>query len=246
LESDAILDILPNNAKIDRTRIGIVGFSAGGWLARMSTVYFLKQVDAKGSTLIPRVCCLFFGMAGDLTLDYWVKPRPLRAKRPEHLVRGIAQIECSDSPYTEAFMGQDTATRAAWCDYWWDSAQYLDLCIEQTGFSRKLSQTAPEHREKTLDSSLEDIFTQVFLARSPLATTWPITLLVHGTSDNIVLLEESQHTYQQMQSIGIPVTLRTVEKGNHDLVDAKTGEHLPDKVEALLEAALFMICHLRR
>lgn len=235
--------LLPEQITIDQDRIGFTGFSAGGWVARIAIVDFIKAYAAGESKLKPAAFASFFGMGGSFLTEKWFAQRndDWHTRTPEHIAKKQRPSECADCAYTPTIQSADLATRGSWCAYWWDSGNFLDLCLDEPGFAAKLRKIPVQDREDYLTARYEALFPQIFLAKNRLASHWPATILVHGSLDPIVSIDESLRTHQQLQQLGVPVKLRQVEFGNHDLHDENTKLYLPDKAMAIADATRFLI-----
>lgn len=232
---------------MDIDNVSVAGFSAGSYLARILTVYTLKH----HTRIQIKACLLFYGMGGDFFLDYWVKPRiPLDTPPPTH---GIDEREIADCPYSDYLPGYGEARRRTpWCEWWWNTASFLDLCTGEKGLSRVLRELeTPSEREQYMlkrklnheegGHGYEDLFPQLYLSTDENAASWPPTMLVHGTADPAVPLEESLHTYAPLGRYQDKHVLLLVEGGNHDLNHTETGIPLPEKEEAIAKAANFIM-----
>jgi acetyl esterase/lipase len=187
---------------------------------------------------------------------------------PENVDCPTAQpAELADCPYTAELPGyKDCPTRAAWCKYWWDSGCVYDLHLRMPGFSetlravsspsaraRYVAQLGPQYRllfpELLLDHIIEHKKDASFTANSgyvssasiPAGPAWPETILVHGSKDPIVPFEESTHTKEQLDTLGIHAELVVVTNGDHDLVHFETKEQLPEREQAIARVVDFLL-----
>lgn len=239
---------LPPGRQMDLDKISVAGFSAGSYIARILVVHSLKR-----KTRIQfKSCVLFYGMGGDFLLDYWVEPRISPETPPPD--RRIDENEIADCPYSTHLPGYGEAERRTpWCEWWWDTARFLDLCTGEEGLSDELrkSSTTDKREEYMLERkterrsnhnaySYEDIFPQLYLRDGSKAPFWPKTMLIHGTSDPSVMLEETMHTWNQLNQDDQKHRLVIVKGGNHDLNDCISGKPLEDKVKALEDAVVFI------
>lgn len=251
--SQELASYLPTGTSVDIDNVAVAGFSAGSYIARILTVYTLKHQ----TRIQIKACLLFYGMGGDFFLDYWVKPRiPPDTPHPEHAI-GLEEI--ADCPYSEHLPGYGEALkRTPWCEWWWDTTTFLDLCTGEKGLSIALREltTSAEREEYMLKRrknqeqqgkyGYEDLFPQLYLCNEENATAWPPTMLIHGTADPAVPLDESLHTFAQLGQYQDKHVLLQVEGGNHDLNDVTTGIPLPEKEEAIAKAAEFIILRIAR
>lgn len=238
---------------MDIDNVAVAGFSAGSYIARILTVYTLKH----HTRIQIKACLLFYGMGGDFFLDYWIKPRlPLDTPPPAHAI-GLEEI--ADCPYSDHLPGYGEALRRTpWCEWWWNTATFLDLCTREKGLSMALREfeTSSEREEYMLKSQnkqqqqrkygYDDLFPQLYLRNDDNAGSWPPTMLIHGTADPAVPLEESLHTFAQLGHYQDKHVLLQVQGGNHDLNDVKTGIPLPEKEEAIAKAADFIISRIAK
>jgi acetyl esterase/lipase len=244
---EAVSSILPSGFQMDLTRVAVAGFSAGCYLARIGVAHSLKYQ----TSIQFKACLLFYGMGGDFLLDYWVKPRiPLDTPPPQVDFTSKEIADCPYSPHLPGYRG--AIPRTAWGVWWWDRGCFLDYCTGEDGLSARLReyQTSAEREAYMRDKASamkkskgedEDILPQLFLDKLENAAKWPSSLLIHGTADPLVPIQESIHSYEQLdRGRRGSHQLLLVQGGDHDLNDPRTGEPLPAKAQALQKAASFI------
>jgi acetyl esterase/lipase len=147
-----------------------------------------------------------------------------RETRLWHLVKHIVEMdssskERSDHPYTATLDGYDMTepTNHVW-DYWLSSrGTLLDALTGQHGLGEVVSAQSYDERTAAVPTKHAQVIPQLWLHHSDEATSFPPTLLVHGTADEAVPYEESVNTQRQLERRGVDVELVTVRGANHNL-----------------------------
>jgi acetyl esterase/lipase len=91
--------------------------------------------------------------------------------------------------------------------------------------------------KQTLPARAQSLFPQLLISSS-----WPPTLLLHGTKDTIVLISESREIHAALEKRGIKVELKEIEGEDHgfDVVPEVANQYgkVFDQVEEFIKSGL--------
>lgn len=224
---------LPASSSVDARRIAVAGSSAGAYQARAACIYGSPK---------PAALMTAYGLGGDLLLDHWTHPRPPTAlaqmvdleKVPALLAdRTVVSYNAAPSdvsvPITERF---------ALTVRWELDGTMLDGIFGRPGLGEKLRAVDYAERKAWLPEDLRPGFLQLCVDG-----TYPPSVFVHGTADEVVPDVESKFHYKQLQELGIRTELLLVEGAGHGLVEFKPDgiDLRPDGLEAYGKSFDFIV-----
>ncbi|KAJ3031792.1 hypothetical protein HDV00_008122 [Rhizophlyctis rosea] len=232
---------LPSNIKLDGTKIAVAGFSGGGYPARAAGFLAPK----------PKAIMSVYGMGGDWLLDHWLQPNQphptINFIFPEDPVKIAALLatkpaSIGDSPVSVVPPGQfvDDLGRMGLFTAWVNNGTILDTLTTKTGLSATLRALPYGSRYAAIPTQYKPLFLEYLYTKS-----FPPTVLVHGTADDVVLPAESEKTYNQLKALGVTTQYLTLAGAGHGLVDA-TGQPYPGSDAILLQGANFLLQQLRK
>ncbi|KDR82927.1 hypothetical protein GALMADRAFT_859394 [Galerina marginata CBS 339.88] len=205
--------------KVDPNKIAVSGSSAGGLCAYLAATHCVPK---------PKALVSIYGMGGNFFTSHYLKPKE------EIFFRGRELLESSDFseylyPYTHGTLspisdsplayhpqtyhipGYPANKRMLLARLYLQLGTFLDY---YTGMhSPSLSKLLLDILETEGTPTVEDykrlipqghrsIFPQLGVNR-----TWPATILLHGTADSAVPIEESRHMRQLLEDSQVPVEL---------------------------------------
>jgi acetyl esterase/lipase len=217
------LDTHKASFRIDPETLASAGGSAGGLCACLSAIHALPR---------PKAVLSMYAMGGNLLTDFYLEPktkpflmgRPLVDPTPfgkyiypqSKELPIIAESPLAFHPSTSATPGLPANPRMALAVLFLQQATWLDYYTGDHTLSERLRSASS--RESVLSEHVsKELFPQFQITNS-----FPPTLLVHGTDDTGVLLEESRHLQSLLEKAGVKSTLTEVE-GKEHLFD-----HVPD------------------
>ncbi|KAJ5976243.1 Alpha/Beta hydrolase protein [Penicillium waksmanii] len=180
-------NILPDSTTLDSTRIAVSGFSAGAYSARAACIY----ANPKPAALIS-----VYGLGGNF-VDLNAVPELLADK-----------TVVSD----DVSVGGPLSRRFALTVHWELSGTMLDGIFGRDGLGRALDTMDYEQRAAAFPSDLKSGLLQSFVDDS-----YPPSILVHGTADEVVPPQESIDQHEQLKILGVKSELLLVEDGPHGL-----------------------------
>ncbi|OJJ48044.1 hypothetical protein ASPZODRAFT_158866 [Penicilliopsis zonata CBS 506.65] len=219
LASAAFQDVLPASISVDTRRIAVTGFSAGAYSARAACVY----ADPRPAALMTA-----FGTGGNLLLDHWTAGR-----EPTSLAKfvDLSKIPALLADKTVVSDDPRESGRFALTVKWEIDGTFLDGCFGEPGLGARLhAKEYGDERIKAIPDHLRPGFLQLFVDES-----YPPSVFVHGTEDEVVLLQESIDHYEQLKRLGVKTELLPVDQAGHGLVDFSQG-FPPKPVKGSMEA----------
>lgn len=227
---------LPTGISLDSSRLAVAGTSAGGYIGRLAALYAEPR---------PRALLSLYGMGGDFLHDHWLKdgkPTPLSvsgkavmierqevahlldAKEPEW----VSEAQLALNP--NGMLG-DPLQREKLMNWWWQTGEYLDHVTGEVGISKRLRSISHDQRDSEANIPAASRAANV-LPQLHINSNFPPTMFVHGDADTIVLVEESTHTYNQLQAAGVHSELHVIPKAEHGLKSIE-NQKTPPEAEAL-------------
>ncbi|KZT64598.1 alpha/beta-hydrolase [Daedalea quercina L-15889] len=227
---------LPEGITLDVSRLAIAGFSGGGYPARAAGLYAKPR---------PKAVLLFFGMGGDMLTDHWVavkdKPMPIfgDAVPPEDEMQAMLASGFppeSDAPFVRQPDGSSLDVGRRWhlFPYWYRKGEFLDHVVGEP-VSATLRALPPSERAAAVPAHLRPA-----VLETQLDATFPPTFLIHGTADRVVLLSESQVTYDQLKKFGVETEIVTVPDADHALLTPDFTQPADGAAEAQEKAIDFL------
>ncbi|KAF5863991.1 hypothetical protein ETB97_008926 [Aspergillus alliaceus] len=220
LEGDDFQTTLPESFTLDTARIAVAGFSAGAYSARAACVY---------ATPKPAVLLSSYGTGGDWLLDHWTRARPPTSIARFVNLNDVPRILADKTVVSDDSVGRVT-NRFALTVRWELDGTFLDGCLGRPGLGAELDRVDYAQRAAAIPDDLKPAFLQLFVTEN-----YPPSVFVHGTADEVVPDQESQHHYQQLQQLGVKSELLLVEDGPHGLVDFNSG-FPPGPAKGVVEA----------
>ncbi|KAI0722090.1 hypothetical protein C8Q72DRAFT_859437 [Fomitopsis betulina] len=191
-------------------------------------------------------------MGGEFLSDHWVAPKEgyvpkpvselITAETVAPLLAHPPPAQSSDPIWVTENGGlRDDVWRLVLFMYLWRSGEMLDYLLGEP-LCAKLRALPFEDRLAAIPVHLRPAILEANIDAS-----FPPTILVHGVADPLVLLSESQATYNKLKDLGVRTELVTVPRGVHglQLVDERT-KMAPGAEEALERAIQFLEDELRR
>ena len=230
-------DNLPEGVTLDASRIAVAGASGGGYPAYIAGLYASPK---------PKAICVHFGTGGQLLSDFklFVKDRPMPFPGADLITdENMAHFFNKPlSPVSEATLEftQDTVTdqnnRLRLFPAFWRQGTMLDYILGRHGISASLRNLPLAERMNAIPPELHAAIPQ-----SQFSKDYPPTFLIHGALDDVVLLKESQTTYDRLRELGVKVELRVVEGAAHELIDPNNmPSDAPGAAEVREEGVRFM------
>ncbi|WWD00007.1 hypothetical protein V866_006915 [Kwoniella sp. B9012] len=176
---------------INLERIGVVGESAGGYLALLSAT----QVQ-------PPPACLgiLYGMGGDFLTDHYVLIKTSRFSfwipyLDDPSPFAVLDDTPEDGPVVSESSTEDGDPRVSYFTWLVQQATFLDALTGQPGLGKELSALAyPKRVLRIKGSDVAPLFPQCNINEST-----PPTYLIHGQADTAVLVEESRRTIEALE-----------------------------------------------
>ncbi|KZT63420.1 alpha/beta-hydrolase, partial [Daedalea quercina L-15889] len=203
---------LPDGISLDPNRLAVMGASGGGYPARAAALYAQPK---------PKAVFLLYSMGGMFLGDHW-----LTAKDPTNtLGPGDFQLDndtaariiseqvspVADVPIIPSQSGEIEG-RILLFNHWWRTGELLDYVVGQP-ISSELRALPAAERLAAVPAHLRPALLEVQYDSS-----FPPTFLLHGGADTMVLLEESQATFDRLRELGVAVKLEVVPNGPHGLL----------------------------
>ncbi|KAF9562498.1 alpha/beta-hydrolase [Agrocybe pediades] len=213
--------------KLDGDRIGVAGHSAGGLAAVLATIH---------STPRPKVLVDVYGMGGNFFTGFHLNIKPGEVSMMNQTIPHLEPAEFAGFtyPYVKGlppvvtefpvgdFMAEDPAQRkdprANIYNFHFQRGNYLDYYtgLHEPSLSAALrsvlSKENPtlEDFKRVIPKDKQSLFPQLSIDAN-----WPPTLLMHGTIDDAVLIDESRNLRDIIKATGTPVELIEVEGVQH-------------------------------
>lgn len=207
-------EYLPGNVSLDASRLAVIGFSGGAYLARAAGIYAEPK---------PKAVFSMFGMGGDFLSDHWLAVKDTYYMTPgankvtremlTHLF-GPSVTPTVDAPIKmrNDGTGSDDENRWFLFTYAWRNGNLLDFVLGEPvsatlralPYAERLAAVPPHLRPAFLEDQIN--------------ATFPPTYLIHGTLDHIVPQSESEKTYRRLRELGITAVLDIVPDADHGLV----------------------------
>lgn len=215
---------------VDPHQIFLAGFSGGAYPLRLALVHAAEEALRNNPRFSVRGWVSYFGMGGDVLLDYWLSPRdnerqaPLQLdaeelKRERAMWKGKLQHwyddgkEYSSVPYTPGLENHTPERDDIWTAFH-RTGTFNDVLTGHPRLSAQLASLPKAERQRQLPTHLLPLYPQVYLAEHP--SRIPPGLLIHGDADPAVPYEESVRTWEDLKSNG-RTELVTVRGGDHGL-----------------------------
>ncbi|KAJ5744242.1 Alpha/Beta hydrolase protein [Penicillium manginii] len=196
--------ILPESITLDSTRIAVSGFSAGAYSARAACIY----ANPKPAALIS-----VYGLGGNVLLDHWTRARPPTSIAKFVDLNAVPELLADKTVVSDdVSVGGPLSRRFALTVHWELSGTMLDGIFGRDGLGRALDRVDYEQRAAAFPSDLKSGLLQSFVDDS-----YPPSIFVHGTADEVVPPQESIDHHEQLKGLGIKSELLFVEDGPHGL-----------------------------
>lgn len=195
---------MPESTIIDPTRIAVSGFSAGAYSARAACIYANPK---------PAFLLSVYGLGGNMILDHWTNPRPPTSLAKLVDLNAIPELLADQTVVSDDMpVGGPLSKRFALTVHWEQSGTMLDGIFGQEGLGKALKEVEHEQRASKFPSKLKPGLLQLFVDKS-----YPPSVFVHGTADEVVPPEESIYHHEDLKSLGVKSELFLVEDGPHGL-----------------------------
>jgi acetyl esterase/lipase len=229
---------LPAKSPLDPSRIGVAGFSGGGYIANLTAVHAEPK---------PSVVCLGWAQGCD-----WLNPKyvaqsedimPLPFKYDEG--RALELLNTPQKQTSESYgtfdkdipLLDDADRRLNLALYWSKTGETLDYITGEKGLAEKLrALKTQEERIAALPDKVKPLFPQLFVDK------YPPTVLMHGDKDDVVAYEDSVKMHDALKKSGKETELYTLDGEPHALVDLGMISD-PTRVK-LMKVFDFMAKHL--
>lgn len=213
---------LPGNVSLDASRLAVIGFSGGAYLARAAGIYAEPK---------PKAIYSMYGMGGDFLSDHWLATKDAYLMTPgankvtqdmlTHLLAPSVS-RTAEAPVkicSDERMSDDENRWYLFTDAWHNGnlldfvlGEPISATLRALPYAERLAAVPPHLRPALLEDQIN--------------ATFPPTYLVHGTLDHIVLQGESEKTYRRLRELGVPAVLDIVPDADHGLI-TRTVPPLP-------------------
>ena len=209
---------LPDGVSLDTSKIAVTGFSAGAYSARAACLY---------ATPKPAVMMSVYGTGGDWLLDHWTSGRPVTSIAKFVALESVPEFLADQTVISEdnvPVIVEDGKSRSrfALTVRWELDGTFLDGCLGRPGLGRMLDEVKYEERANVIPEDLRPAFLQLFVDE-----TYPPSVFVHGTADEVVSPEESVHHHETLERLGVNSELFLVQDGGHGLMELGKGRPRP-------------------
>ncbi|KAL2844824.1 alpha/beta-hydrolase [Aspergillus pseudoustus] len=198
LASHRFASQLPDKVSLDTTRIAVAGFSAGAYSARAACLY----AEPKPAALLS-----VFGLGGNLLLDHWTRARP-----PTSLAKHFDMAAIPTLLADRTVVSEGSQDRFPLTIHWEIQGTFLDGIFQSPGLGAKLNALPYEERFNAVPDRLKAGVLHNFVTES-----YPPSVFVHGSSDEVVSPEESRYQHEQLENLGVKSQLHLIENGPHGL-----------------------------
>jgi acetyl esterase/lipase len=227
LESDRFLATLSAGVDPDLNKVLVSGFSGGGYVARLAVIELNERKLRSEQGKLGCVGLLsYFGMGGDVIKSPWIRDEGPQEDDDgkdfeifDTISRLYARGEISDSPYPaeRRLKGweNDSEREPIWD--WWNRCGTLPdtLCGTRGELRRRWMESESKKAEEVVPEEHHGLFPQIYFDRLEVGSRFPPTILVHGTTDELVPFEESVATRDQLRKAGVDVELVAVPGVDH-------------------------------
>ncbi|WVQ77388.1 hypothetical protein IAR50_007073 [Cryptococcus sp. DSM 104548] len=206
---------------IDPSRIVVNGASGGNYPAKAAATL---------PSVLPRPIAWvdLFGVGGDWLSDFSVKPFDItkalvsiqydEAKAVELEEAGGGPVVVDDpSEALEGGRRRDVRGRFSMVVYWLKKGTFIDHLLSSPGLGAKLASTPAEHRAALVPADKAHLLL-------PITPTTCPAYLIHGTTDRMCPISESEAIERDMKGMGLEVEVDWVKNGEHGLWDTDTGK----------------------
>lgn len=209
IASPSFCSIVPPGITPDLHRILVVGVSGGGYPARCAGMVAVTESTKPSPRYRVTGVLSLIGMGGDFLLDKWVHPsvssgppnRPLGPREAEESRRRLwPEVKGFYGSRAECSADWNRARFVAWY-YWHTTATFLDDLTGEAGLGKRLGAMSYEERGRAVPRELRDAFPQLWLNEKGNGERFPPMMLVHGTKDPLVYVEESLMTARQVKRV---------------------------------------------
>lgn len=181
---------LPESTTLDPTCIAVSGFSAGAYSARAACIYANPK---------PAFLLSVYGLGGNMILDHWTNPRPPTSLAKLVDLSAIPELLADQTVVSDDMpAGGPLSKRFALTVHWELSGTMLDGIFGQEGLGEDLREIVKEQRTLKFPLKLKLGLLQLFVDKS-----YPPSVFVHGTADEVVPPEESIYHHEQLESLGV-------------------------------------------
>lgn len=156
-------------------------------------------------------------------------PRLVERQEVAHLLDAKEPEWVSEARFALGANGllEDPTQRTNLVGWWWQTGEYLDRVTGEKGISERLRSIPHDQREAKIPAASH---AGIVLPQLHIDSKFPPTMLVHGDADSLVLLDESIHTYKQLQAAGVPSELHVIPKAEHGLKSIENQKTPPEAV----------------
>jgi acetyl esterase/lipase len=229
LESDRFLATLPPGVNPDLNKVLVSGFSGGGYVARLAAIE-LNERKLRSGQRTSKLGCVgllsYFGMGGDVIKSPWIRhkgPQEDDNDKDFELFNTISRLyargEISDSPYPaeRRLKGWENDLERGPIWDWWNRCGTLPdtLCGTRGELRRRWGRSESKKAVEVVPEEHHGLFPQIYFDRLEVRSRFPPTMLVHGTTDELVPFEESVTTRDQLRKAGVDVELVAVPGVDH-------------------------------
>jgi pimeloyl-ACP methyl ester carboxylesterase len=154
-----------------------------------------------------------YGLGGNVLLDHWTRARPPTSIARFVDLNAVPELLADKTVVSDdVSVGGPLSRRFALTVHWEISGTMLDGIFGRDGLGRALDKVDYEQRAAAFPSDLKSGLLQSFVDDS-----YPPSIFVHGTADEVVPPQESIDQHEQLKGLGIKSELLLVEDGPHGL-----------------------------
>lgn len=229
---------LPADNPLDPSRIAVVGFSGGGYIANLAAVHAVPK---------PKVAWLCWAQGNDLLNPKYVEQATEEMRLPIKYDESRA-IELLTTPQKETSESystfdksipllDDAENRLSLLPYLARTGDTIDWMTGEKGLAEKLrSAKTEEERISALPDNVKPLFPQLSVNQ------YPPTVLVHGDQDTVVAYEDSVKLHQALKAAQKETEFYTLDGEPHALPDL--GIISDPTREKLMKAFDFVARHI--
>ncbi|GAA5857161.1 hypothetical protein JCM8547_009344 [Rhodosporidiobolus lusitaniae] len=201
--------------RVDPERVAVAGSSGGGAVAYYAAI---------NSPYKLRALLSFYGQGGNLLLDWYItnKTEPFLQSLPlltDFFNYTALEYQPPAAPPTISTNYTQDTPRNLYLLYLLQTGEALNVFSGAPGLSQRLSPLSLEERPDEVPKRTRKTIPHLAAADYDAPFPFSPTLLLHGTADEIVPLEESRTMFRALQSKGVEVNLMEVEGGPHGFDD---------------------------